>query len=110
MESPAVSGATDYQNLCLAAKAEEKCLAELRKRRQYLSDQHTSSPTPVVQELNPLPVLRVMLDQGAGALSYIAGTVDGLATFCQTVEPQRGETLDNLREERGPRCPPSTKL
>ena len=35
MESPAVSGATDYQNLCLTAKAEEKRLTELRKRRQY---------------------------------------------------------------------------
>ena len=49
MESPAVSGTTDYQNLCLAAKAEEKRLAELNKRRQYQSDQkhkHTSSTKP----------------------------------------------------------------
>ena len=35
MESPAVSGAADYQALCLAAKGEEKRLAELKKRRQY---------------------------------------------------------------------------
>ena len=38
MEAPAVSGATNYQALCLAAKAEEKRLAELKKRRQYRSD------------------------------------------------------------------------
>ena len=38
MESPAVSGATDYQSLCLAAKTEEKRLAEIKKRRQYHSE------------------------------------------------------------------------
>ena len=38
-ESPTVSGAADYQNLCQAAKAEEKRLAELKKRRQYLFEQ-----------------------------------------------------------------------
>lgn len=35
MESPAVSGATDYQALCLAAKNEEKRQIELKKRRGY---------------------------------------------------------------------------
>ena len=38
MESPAVSGATDYQSLCLAAKTEEKRLAEIQKRCQYHSE------------------------------------------------------------------------
>jgi len=32
---PAVSGATKYQELCVAAKNEEKRLAELRRRQQY---------------------------------------------------------------------------
>ena len=32
---PAVSGATKYQELCVAAKNEEKRLAELQRRRQY---------------------------------------------------------------------------
>ncbi len=35
MESPAVSGATSYQALCVAAKNEEKRQAALKKRRQY---------------------------------------------------------------------------
>ena len=39
MESPAVSGVTSYQGLCLAAKAEEKRLAEIKRRKQYHSDQ-----------------------------------------------------------------------
>ena len=39
MEAPSVSGATDYQALCIAAKAEERRLAELKKRRLYRLDQ-----------------------------------------------------------------------
>ena len=38
MESPDVSGATDYQSLCLAAKSEEKRLAEIKKHRQYRTE------------------------------------------------------------------------
>ena len=38
MEAPAVSRATDYKSLCIAAKTEERQLAELQKRRQYRSD------------------------------------------------------------------------
>ena len=59
MEAPAVSGATDYQALRLAAKAEEKCLAELRKRRQYHSDtrrqggETQSSQKPTQQQNEP---------------------------------------------------------
>ena len=35
MKAPAVSGATKYQEICIAAKNEEKHLAELRRRQQY---------------------------------------------------------------------------
>ena len=36
MESPAVSGAQNYKGLCLAAKREERRLAELKRKQQYL--------------------------------------------------------------------------
>ena len=36
MESPAVSGAQDYKGLCLAAKREERRLAELKRKQQHL--------------------------------------------------------------------------
>ena len=39
MKAPAVSGALNYQALCVAAKSEERRLAELQKRRQYQSPQ-----------------------------------------------------------------------
>ena len=37
MKAPAVSGALSYQALCVAAKSEERRLAELQKRKQYQS-------------------------------------------------------------------------
>lgn len=39
--APAVSGAQSYNELCLAARNEEKRLAELRKRQQYLKSPST---------------------------------------------------------------------
>ena len=41
MKVPAVSGAQDYQELCTAAKNEERRLSELNKRQQYLRDSAT---------------------------------------------------------------------
>ena len=35
MRSPSVSGALSYQELCMAAKNEEKRQAELKKRQEY---------------------------------------------------------------------------
>ena len=35
MKAPAVSVASDYQTLCVAAKSKEQRLAELLRRRQY---------------------------------------------------------------------------
>ena len=41
MRAPAVSGAQSYSELCLAARNEEKRLAELKKRQQYLKPSST---------------------------------------------------------------------
>ena len=48
--SAAISGAADYQALCMVAKAEEKHLAELKKRRQYRSDSRQSNTTNTAPE------------------------------------------------------------
>ena len=40
MRAPAVSGSAKYQELCVAAKNEEKWLAELHKRQQYSKSGH----------------------------------------------------------------------
>ena len=39
MESPLVSSAQSYQELCIAAKKEEQKLAELKKKQQYLKSE-----------------------------------------------------------------------
>ena len=49
MKAPAVSGATKYQELCIAAKNEEKRLAELRRRQQYSK---STQPKPSQSERN----------------------------------------------------------
>ena len=36
MESPSISGAQCYKELCTAAKREERRLAELKRKQQYL--------------------------------------------------------------------------
>ena len=46
MKAPAVSGSHTYRELCLAARNEEKRLAELAKRRQYLKSQTASDGGP----------------------------------------------------------------
>ena len=43
MRAPAVSGAQIYKELCLAARNEEKRLADLKKRQSYLKDSNTQS-------------------------------------------------------------------
>ena len=47
MESPAVSGATDYKQLCLSARNEEKRLAELEKRRHSMRIHAGPQPVPI---------------------------------------------------------------
>ena len=49
MRAAAVSGAQSYKALCLAALNEEKRLAELKKRQQYLKS--ASTPPPPSQEV-----------------------------------------------------------
>ncbi len=44
MRSPAVSGAQKFQELCLAARQEEKRVAELKCRQHYSSPRGNSSP------------------------------------------------------------------
>ena len=59
MRGPAVSGARGYQELCIAAKNEEKRLADLRKRQEYskLHPTPTASPQRPQGDLNSLQAL-----------------------------------------------------
>ena len=46
MESPAVSDAQNYKELCVAAKREERRLAELQRKQQYLKAQNMQESGP----------------------------------------------------------------
>ena len=45
MKAPAVSGAQEYKELCVAAKNEERRLSELSKRQQYLRESKSEATT-----------------------------------------------------------------
>lgn len=51
MRAPAVSGARDYQELCMASKNEEKRLANLKKREEY-SKPHASAGSSAPRQTN----------------------------------------------------------
>ena len=53
MQAPAVSGAQGYQQLCIAARNEERRLIELAKRRQYIERQPGASLPSTVASLAP---------------------------------------------------------
>jgi hypothetical protein len=56
IKDPAVSGASDYQTLCVAAKNEERRLAELQKRRHYSNQPNTGlKRTPNIDTRTPRP-------------------------------------------------------
>ena len=46
LESPSISGAQNYKELCLAARREERRLAELKKKQQYLRVQPPPTGIP----------------------------------------------------------------
>ena len=71
MESPAVSGATDYKQLCLSARNEEKRLAELEKRCHSMRIPAGPQPVPIPTntpraEQNPLETRNSSTSGGVG--------------------------------------------
>ena len=57
-KAPAISGAQNYQELCIAAKNEERRLAELKKRRQYAKGESFQYQTNQTSHSQQTPRLR----------------------------------------------------
>ena len=66
MRDAAVSGAGSYQALCLAAKNEERRLAELRKRQQYRKATIPSAPPSSSSSTSRKAPARAMIRDEAG--------------------------------------------
>ena len=83
MYNPSVSGALTYQELCMAARNEEKRQAELQKRRMYRPeaigrDQHVNSQPP--RSINrQQPSKQLTLNTGMGKQCYNCGKLGHLA-------------------------------
>ena len=82
IKSPAVSGADSYQQLCMAAKHEEKRLSELARRQQYLQGVSKSGTKPPSQQ----PASAKPSEKRGEAPTrscYNCGSTDHLARQCK---------------------------
>ena len=106
MESPAVSGATDYQSLCLAAKSEEKWLAEIKKRRQYRTEhKHMHTGLSKLEGSYSRPSSIAPSDGGSGRKSSLVRCwncqrAGHISADCKA--PRRGGAECPTREGRPP--------
>ena len=111
MESPAVSGALDYKELCLAARNEEKKLAELEKQWWFLKQPNVApsvTPQPATTPTNPEnPYVNHGPANSPGArCCYKCSAPGHLAQDCRTPKTDSGGgrwwNCDGNRQENSP--------
>ena len=93
LQTPTVSGAQTYRELCLAAKNEEKRQAELQKRERYRREASTLSTSRPPGRSQAYPPYRATAN--LGTLPTVAAT---------TVTPARQASGTLTDNRRGPRC------
>ena len=121
LRGPAVSGARTYQELCIAAKNEEKCLADLKKRQEY-SKLH-SNPTSSMQCQHAKPRQLAGSSEGRSQKNSPTSTGNSQGNPKPTLKcfycDKPGHRKEDCRkrkkylaanpESRGPSRPPSAK-
>ena len=117
MRGPAVSGAKDYQELCMASKNEEKRLANLKKRQEYSKLQTSTGSSTPRQSNRPGPTMGRSNDHSKSAGSpsssnftkpkmtcFYCNRIGHRAQDCRKKKRDLGES-----ESRGPSHPATTK-
>ena len=117
MRGPAVSGAKDYQELCMASKNEEKRLANLKKRQEYAKLQTSTGSSTPRQSNRPGPTMGRSNDHSKSAGSpsssnftkpkmtcFYCNRIGHRAQDCRKKKRDLGES-----ESRGPSHPATTK-
>ena len=103
MKAPAVSGAQTYRQLCMSAKNEEKRLAELRRRQQYMKTSGTDRQQAAARNQQPwkqVPQGQANYREQLGRQKrssqgqsrtrcYLCGTAGHFAKDCRTRKPER---------------------
>ena len=85
MKAPAVSGAQEYKELCVAAKNEERRLNELNKRQQYLRDSGSKAAT----DQGRGKFKRTTPNALQGKSESTSGSTKGAASNCGTTHQKR---------------------
>ena len=95
MKSPSVSGAQSYPTLCLAAKNEERCLAQLKKRQRYIDTSGMQQTATQANQLKFNPRQQPMADERKSTSSSSGQTQKKCYTCGSTKHLQRDGTMSS---------------
>ena len=105
MRAPAVSGAQTYKELCLAARNEEKRLAELRKRKQYQQPAKDTSKARCdkrveLKESKPTPTNSQVTSSQEARKCFVCHKSGHIARDCPKRTDSRGRRNDQASSKQ----------
>ena len=109
MKSPSVSGAQSYPTLCLAAKNEERRLAQLKKRQRYKDTSGMQQTATQASQLKFNPRQQPMADERKSTSSSSGQTQKKCYTCGSTKHLQRDCTMPNTESKGGNQKPSQTR-
>ena len=108
MKSPSVSGAQSYPTLCLAAKNEERHLAQLKKRQRYKDTLGMQQKATQASQLKFNPRQQLMADERKSTSSSSGQTQKKCYTCGSTKHLQRDCTMSSTESKSGNQKPSQT--
>ena len=109
MKSPSVSGAQSYPTLCLAAKNEERRLAQLKKRQRYKDTSGMQQTATQASQLKFNPRRQPLADERKSTSSSSGQTQIKCYTCGSTKHLQRDCTMSSTESKGGNQKPSQTR-